>query len=318
MDSQPLILPADLERETGISIDVVRKWRSRYGFPVTLSVGGRIGYTREQAVQLKLIGRLLDGGFRPAQVVGKSLAELERLSAVLAASACDVQWTPLTRQAIGLLRAGDIDALENLLRGALQQNGIGAFARDTVAPIAMALGEAWAQGEIEVFQEHLCTSLMSQLLQAAIIEAVPLAPDFRVLLATPPEEMHTLGILMVQAVLAEAGVRCVLLGPNVPLAELPKAVQACGAGVLALSFSFAYPARRIVPLILDLRKRLDPAVAIWIGGAGLQAIRVPECANLLVFSDLELPVAELLPPPAAAGKSSGGQGLQAVAQHPDG
>lgn len=298
MKKADLILPADIERETGLSIDLVRKWRSRYGFPVPVTEDKVTGYTREQAHRLKLIARLLNGGFKPSQVIGKSLPELERFAASLSANIADAtNWDPFTTQAIELLRQHAIERLEEGLRAELARLGLVEFVRQTVAALATALGDAWARGDIETHQEHLCSSLLMRLLQAGIHSAKPKPSGKRVLLATPPAELHTLGILMVQAILSEAGVYSIVLGANTPVGEIPKAASKCGVAVVALSFSFAFPARKVLPVLEDLRAHLDPGIEIWIGGKGVKHLPKLAIPGVRTFSDLNMPIPELLAGP---------------------
>ena len=71
---------SEIERETGFGKDQLRKWRQRFGFPPVESVaGGKAAYSRQTVDQLLLIKRLLEAGFRPGQVVDKTVPELEKL-----------------------------------------------------------------------------------------------------------------------------------------------------------------------------------------------------------------------------------------------
>ena len=77
MRSNTFFLPSEIERETGFGKEQLRKWRQRFGFPPKESSGdGKIAYSVKTVEQLHLIKRLLEAGFRPAQVVGKSVLEL--------------------------------------------------------------------------------------------------------------------------------------------------------------------------------------------------------------------------------------------------
>ena len=72
--------PSEIERETGFGIDQLRKWRQRFGFPPKESISdGKMTYSLKTVDQLLLIKRLLEAGFRPGQVVGKTVLELEKL-----------------------------------------------------------------------------------------------------------------------------------------------------------------------------------------------------------------------------------------------
>lgn len=290
-----LILSSEVEREAGMPIEAVRKWRTRYGWPVPVTVGDKTGYTRDQINQLRLIQRLLDAGFRPAQVVGRPETELIRfLNAVVAAIEPD-QWTSFTKQSINLVASYDVEGLEDYLSARLDTVGLGSFVRDHVAPLLVAIGEAWARGDIGVHQEHLASSLLTQMLQARIHgPGRHRRNSKRILLATPPEEFHAIGLYMVQAVLADQGISTMMLGASVPAIEIPLAVEKCRASILGLSFSFSYPGRKVRPLLEDLRAKIDPAVEIWVGGAGLRAVTEQAIEGVRIFSDLNIPYAELI------------------------
>jgi len=80
MRKSPFYIPSEIERETGFGKEQLRKWRQRFGFPPKESnLTGVTAYSLTTVNQLLLIKRLLEAGLRPAQVVGKSIVELERL-----------------------------------------------------------------------------------------------------------------------------------------------------------------------------------------------------------------------------------------------
>ena len=55
-----------VERETGISKDVLRMWERRYGFPMPSRVSsGERNYSAEDLARLLLIKRLMDLGIDP-------------------------------------------------------------------------------------------------------------------------------------------------------------------------------------------------------------------------------------------------------------
>ena len=80
MRESQFYIPSEIERETGFGKEQLRKWRQRFGFPPKESnLTGVTAYSLTTVNQLLLIKRLLEAGLRPAQVVGKSIVELERL-----------------------------------------------------------------------------------------------------------------------------------------------------------------------------------------------------------------------------------------------
>ena len=270
---------AAVERETGLGKDTLRVWERRYGFPTPErdSAGDR-QYSAAQVQQLKLISRLLDAGLRPGKVVGLEAAELHALlaqhatapSAVLsrtisAGSATDA----LIADLLNAIGTHDLHALRHGLSHAQLRMGLAPFVTDLVVPLTRAVGEAWAQGRFEVFEEHLYTEVVTRVLRHAIASLAPAsAPEGpKVLLTTVPQEQHGLGLLMVEALLALEGCACVSLGTQTPLTDIAQAAPAHRADVVALSFSNVHKAAVVQSSLRELRARLPGTTALWVGGA---------------------------------------------------
>lgn len=272
----PLLSISAVERETGISKEVLRKWESRYGFPSPErdQQGERL-YGPDQVSRLRLIKRLMDAGMRPAKLVPEAAGDLKDLAEqthvrMSGPAAPDIEATLLA-----YLRAHDLVGLRRQLQRMLLEQGLRQFVLDTVAPFTYAVGEAWSRGDLEVYEEHLYTEVIQGLLRGALEMLTDTGGQPRILLTTPPEEPHTLGMLMAAALFALDGAYCVPLGPQTPLEDIASAVQAHRADVVVLSFSIAYPQRRILPVLEELRNRLPSQVAIWAGGAGTSRLVKP-------------------------------------------
>lgn len=265
----PYLPISAVERETGLSKDVLRKWEARYGFPRPLrdAFGERI-YPPEQVERLCLIKRLMDTGMRPAGIVGKEMQDLLDLAGSRHVAARTAAGEAIETRAVELLRRHDPEGLRKTLQRLLLRQGLAAFVQDTISPLNHAVGEAWARGELEVYEEHIYTEAVQWVLRDALAALNDGQGRPRVLLTTLPEEPHGLGILMVAALFALEGAYCVTLGPQTPVAEIAAAVRAQAIDVVVLSFSIIYPPRRIPPALEELRQRLDDSVGIWAGGAG--------------------------------------------------
>ena len=87
------------------------------------------------------------------------------------------------------------------------------------------------------------------------------------LLTTLPQEQHSLGLLMVEALLALEGCTCVSLGTQTPLNDIAQAARAHRADVVALSFSNVHKPALVQASLRELRAQLPPATALWLGGA---------------------------------------------------
>ena len=274
MQSSTYFLPSEIERETGFGKEQLRKWRQRFGFPPKESnVDGKIAYSGQTVEQLHLIRRLLEAGFRPAQVVGKTVLELEKLKLELGLNA--VVYAP-DESIVSLIEYIKLNDLKGFLSLLIKKRGkqiMLDFVQNTIAPLMIGIGEAWRRDEIDIHHEHLCSAHIERYLHAEILRLRPREGLPVILLALPPGEHHLLGLLMAEAVLAEEGATTINIGSGIPLHNLKLAAITCKADVVALSFSFAHPSKDILPTILHFRRLLPPEIQIWVGGAGISVIR---------------------------------------------
>lgn len=260
---------AAVERDTGLSKDVLRVWERRYGFPAPeRDAHGERVYPPDQVERLRLVKRLMDQGHRPGKLMSASTDDLSRLASGsrLALPAEEVlALDPL----LDMLRRHEADAFAQALAQRQARQGLLRFVLDTVAPLTQQVGQAWEVGRIEIFEEHLFTELCRRQLRQAISDLARHGERRpKVLLTTVPGESHELGLLMVEALLALEGAECVPLGTQTPVADIARAALAHQADIVALSFSTAFPSRQVGAVVAQLRDLLPPAVALWIGGQG--------------------------------------------------
>ncbi len=286
MKPSQIITATVLELETGFSNDLLRKWRMRYGFPVATSHNGRV-YSAEQLAQLRLIRRLIDEGYRPSQIVGKSAKELDSLAGSSLCDEAQILAHPFARDAIDCLKAYDLHGLKQRLQAARAGLSLTDYVCDVISPLTSAMGVAWARNEIGIHHEHLCTGILVCLLSAELLTVSP-KPGFpTIVFGTPVDESHLLGLLMAQCVFGDIGANCISLGPQIPVNEIAQTVHACQAEIVAISFSFAYPKRFVRPWLSKLQGLLPSGTAIWAGGAGAAGIR-RKLHGVQIFSDLVL------------------------------
>jgi DNA-binding transcriptional MerR regulator/methylmalonyl-CoA mutase cobalamin-binding subunit len=263
---------AAVERDTGLSKDVLRMWERRYGFPVPeRDANGDRAYPADQVERLRLIKRLMDMGHRPGKLIA---TPVEELAALAPRRAAPMPATPDARLAeldelVELVRSHDGGGYLQAMQQRLARQGLQHFVQDTVAPLAHRIGEAWEQGRVEVFEEHLFTELTKRLLRQSILALPAGVRRPRILLTTVPGEQHLLGLLMAETLFALEGAECIPLGTQTPLAEICRAAVAHQVDVVALSFSIAFPPRQVPTLLQQLRASLDGGVDLWAGGSAV-------------------------------------------------
>lgn len=284
----PLNISA-VERETGLSKDVLRIWERRYGFPSPQrDNNAERQYAPDDVAKLRAVKRLMDTGLRPGKLIRQSLDELNALAEKRVHPRREALAPAIERDVLTLLKAHDAAGLHGTLANLLARHGVQRFVIDTLAPLNRAVGEAWMRGELQVFEEHLYTEELQVVLRGAL-NALPRQIGIpRVLLTTVPGEQHGIGLLMVEALAAPEGAQCISLGTQTPFEDIRRAALAHKAHVVALSFSMAYPLRQVGEALATLRRQLPAAVGLWAGGEITRRLRknLPGVALIAEIGDL--------------------------------
>lgn len=284
---------AAVERETGIGKDTLRVWERRYGFPAPgRDAFGERSYPQDQVDLLRVVKRLLDAGQRPGRLLRLPAAQIVALADASAPSQSPSSLMPASAGGRGtgrpaarepgasasdpvsvttyleMIRRHDAAALRQALGSALARMGAERFVCQLVAPLNVAVGEAWSRGRLEVFEEHSYTEEVQVVMRQAIAQmpAPTLGAAPRVLLSTFPGESHGLGLLMVEIICRLEGAPCVSLGVQTPVLDLVRAAQAHAADVVAISASGIQPGQQLIDALTELRARLPATTAVWAGG----------------------------------------------------
>ena len=261
-----------LEKELGIGKDTLRVWERRYGFPQpTRDARGERRYPAEQVDRLRVMRRLLDRGMRPHQVIGLPAEALQAYSDAPVKSA--MQAPPMHAELYGLLRSHDALALQRALRTILVREGLERFVLDTAGILVEAVGDWWAAGTLEVFEEHLFTEQLGRVLREAVSQVPARNARPHVLLTTLPDEPHALGLLLAEAVMRLEGARCTSLGVQTPEGQILAAVRAGGMDIVALSFSSYFGLPQMREAVTRLRAALPARVGLWCGGAAAERLK---------------------------------------------
>jgi len=285
---------AAVERDTGLSKDVLRMWERRYGFPVPdRDDNGERSYPADQVDRLRLIKRLMDQGHRPGKLIATPTTELTALAPrrTKPPAAHTPAMAEELAELLAMIKQHDAAAYQQAMQQRLARQGLQRFVQDTVAPLTQQVGERWEDGSFEVFEEHLFTELTKRLLRQAISTLPGGARAPRILLTSVPDEAHVLGLLMVELLFALEGAACIPLGTQMPLLEIGRAALAHRANIVALSFSGAFPQRQIPALLQQMRQIFPEDTALWVGGSGVA--RLGAMAGVAFMHTLDEAVAAL-------------------------
>ncbi len=291
-----------VSKEVGLPMHTLRAWERRYGFPTPERRPGsnRRLYASADIERLIAIKRVLEAGYRIGDVVDKPLADLEALAQTALAkrakkpaeqrakkpaeqrveparppSAIDLQ------RVLQMLARDETERVEEELRRFRIALDPKSFVTELAQPLAVAVGEAWARGEISVRHEHFATECLLTSLRAILSEFHHLGGRPVVLLTTLSGELHGLPLLFIAVYLAVSGATPRLLGTSTPTEVIVDAARVFGVDVVGLSVSASSDVDETKLAIRELERKLSPGVALWIGGGGAGLLGVGRRARVV-------------------------------------
>jgi methanogenic corrinoid protein MtbC1 len=126
---------------------------------------------------------------------------------------------------VGAAGRYDLAAVDRSLDELFGRGSFEAVIDDLVLPAMRMLGQAWADGEIDVAAEHLASGAVLRRLSALFSVGGTPGSGARVLVGLPPDSRHELGALAFAVALRRLGVDVLYLGADVPVASWVDAVS---------------------------------------------------------------------------------------------
>lgn len=260
-----------LARATGIPVETLRTWESRYGFPEPIrKPSGHRLYPAATVQRLRRVAAAIAKGHRASACVPASDGEL--------ASLLEATTPPVRKpmavpdEGIAALIAGvvafDADHLTRMLLGEWARLGPLEFLAQRAIPLVQHVGEAWEAGRLGIHHEHFLSERLGDVLRTLRLPYDDRAHGPTLVCATLPGERHGLGLQMAALVAAVAGWRVLFLGTEVPVDQLARAAATSGARAVALSFSRVSATPAANAMLADLRAALPPGLALLAGGEG--------------------------------------------------
>jgi methanogenic corrinoid protein MtbC1 len=167
-----------------------------------------------------------------------------------------------------LLNGADATA-EHVVREAIEAGVPEAVIDDeVVTPALRRVGELWEQGLLSVADEHLATEISIRVLalQREAFRSAARRGAHGVVLAAVEGEHHVVGLQMAASVLAHAGYEVRMLGADLPVADLERAVERHRPAVVGLTATM--PASgALLPVSVDAVRGLAPQSGVVLGGA---------------------------------------------------
>jgi methanogenic corrinoid protein MtbC1 len=264
----------------------------------TRTEGGQRLYSDLDVERLVRLRRLTDRGHAIRRIATLPLAQLARMDEEAAAE--QDRDASLEGPAAGAdeaiqVRAGKVhdaiaaamqatarlDAVElqAVLERAAVTLGVPVFIDEVVTPTLARIGHGWAERKVSVAQEHMATAVFRRVLGwlYRVYEVRDAAP--RLVVATPPRQVHELGALMVAASAAAEGWSVTYLGADLPVADLVTASRATAARAVAISAVYVPQGDDLLAALREIRAGLPEEVPLLVGGAATPEIRSEAAAE---------------------------------------
>jgi DNA-binding transcriptional MerR regulator/methylmalonyl-CoA mutase cobalamin-binding subunit len=268
--SAELVSIGGLAAATGITPDAIRVWERRYGRPEPIRLpSGHRRYTAEQIRWLRRVAEALAAGHKPSHVVRASETELDNLLGRREETPRAEDLTPY----LASVHAFREDRVLDRLWLDWRRLGPDAFLDRIMGPLIRRVGDAWADGDLDVRHEHFFTLIVEHFLSSARISVAERARGPAVLLATLEDEAHGLGLQMAALVCVRAGARPRILGVDVPHTEIVRAAAEIPVDVVGISVSLSSGGVETDRALARLRGMLPAHVRLVVGGRGARGPR---------------------------------------------
>ncbi len=274
----------------GVPRNTLIAWERRYSIvePARTRSGYRT-YSEEQVATLRRVKALVDDGFRVGDacriIRSQPLAEEPPRAEESGGPASMEEIREVLRQK---LLCFDRERSDEIAAG-LVMVPFERVMHEVYFPLLHKVGDDWEHGRITVVQEHFVTAWCREKLIVMLhtVRAAPTtAPE--VVCATPPGEMHELGLLAFAVRLSIRGFRVTYLGSNVPTDDLVEHVRERKPFAVCLSMVHGRPASELATYARELRRRVPEGVRISLGGRAIAD--APPSVEGVTFHWASLPV----------------------------
>lgn len=251
---------------TGVNAITLRAWERRYGLikPVRTDSGHRV-YTRADIDNIHRIVALLDKGVAISQV-RHALGESEQGATRVEEAG---PWAGFRERLVMAITQFDENRLEDTYNELLALYPNDLVTRRVLVPLLVELGERWQSTEGSVAEEHFFGVYLRNKLGARFHHRSRNSTGPKLLAACLPGELHEVGLLLFSLAAHEQGYRLVLLGPDMPLAELPITAKRSQSAAIVLSGSLEPDSH----LFAEKLPALVAAAGIPVFIGGLTAVR---------------------------------------------
>ncbi|HZL09489.1 MAG TPA: MerR family transcriptional regulator [Prolixibacteraceae bacterium] len=209
----------DLEYLSGIKAHTIRIWEKRYQLldPIRTDTNIR-SYSDEDVRRILNVAMLVKNGYKISTVASFDEAKLQ--AEVLRTTRNSINPEKNIDQL--LLQTVNLDPFrfEQLLNEIISERGFSKTMQQVIFPLFERIGVLWQTGSIFAAHEHFVSNLVRNCIISETSKFKSMESAKTVLFFLHENEWHELGLLYSNFLAAQAGLRSVYLGQNLPFGDL--------------------------------------------------------------------------------------------------
>ncbi len=277
---------AALARRLGVAPATLRTWDRRYGIgPSEHCAGNHRRYSAGDVIRLTSMVRLIVAGVTPKDAAGKALElnlkgtqnKVEKL----------IQKSEDQSDLISLLFKSaikfDQGKIEKFIRKSISEKGVEATWIEVIAPLLNEVGDVWVRTGAGIDIEHFLSEVVRKLLSENLGKISSPKNARPVLLACVENELHSLALLALAAVLAEARIECIFLGARTPQSALNEVITKAAPPAI---FLWAQLSENADHKYVKSMPSIRPAPRVLLGGPGWKTAKIAASNKLVITEGL--------------------------------
>ena len=241
----------------GVAPGTLRAWEQRYGIvrPARTEAGYRL-YDEDDLATLTQMARLVSDAIQPAQAAQQILSGARQAAE---------PGLPDPGSLVEASRAFDAAALEATLDAAFSAASFEFVVDQWLMDALRQVGQAWADGHLDIAQEHFISAGVMRRLAAAFDAAGQPRGSRHVLVGLVPGDTHEIASLAFATMLRRTGLRVTYLGGNLPVVSWVEAVRVTRPDAVVLGALRPEDAAAADDVI---RALASAGVPLYVGGHG--------------------------------------------------
>ena len=284
VDADDSLTVAAVARRLGVAPATLRTWDRRYGIgPSEHSAGNHRRYSAGDVIRLTSMVRLIVAGVTPKDAAHKALElnlkgshnKVEKL----------IQKSEDQSDLVSLLFKSaikfDQGKIEKLIRKSINEIGVEKTWIEVIAPLLNEVGDVWVRTGTGIDVEHFLSEVVRKLLSENLGSISNPKNARPVLLACVENELHSLALLALAAVLAEARIECIFLGARTPQSALNEVITKAAPPAI---FLWAQLSENADHKYVNSMPSIRPAPRVLLGGPGWKTAKVA-ASNKLVMTE---------------------------------